>query len=201
MPVPSYRARLVGATQRGRIGRFVAADEVDHFVGTKLVELCMEAAAYFRCCFLQLSPAVFFETSAHRRDDDLAAFQAEADLATRRDTCSVANVLRDCEIGMLWRLRLWLGDPPPWDQWPMAVQRPRSMGSTLFSTSWSAEAALLCACGGCCRHCCARGCARAGVYGWEARLEGLSAAGFARASRPEVHRRRGHIHRLGGTSS
>jgi hypothetical protein len=68
-----------------------------------LPELCIEAAAHFRCCFPQLSPAIFFEASAHRRDDDLAAFQAEANLATRRDACRVANVLRDCEVGMLSR--------------------------------------------------------------------------------------------------
>ena len=52
--VPSCLARLVRATKRGSIGRFVAANEVHHFVGTELSELCIEAAACFRCCFHQL---------------------------------------------------------------------------------------------------------------------------------------------------
>ena len=63
--------------------------------------------AHTRGCGTQLEPVVFSNAGSHRRDDDLAPFQAERDFAAGSHAGGLANVLRDGDLALLGDVHGW----------------------------------------------------------------------------------------------
>lgn len=81
-------------------GRLIAADEAHDFVSADLPELRTQTAAHARGGSPQLGLAIVLDAGADGRDDDLAAFEAEGDLAARGDARRQADVFRDGDLSL-----------------------------------------------------------------------------------------------------
>nr|WP_234413913.1 hypothetical protein [Ideonella sp. A 288] len=99
--LPSQLLRLATAMALGSRGGSIAAQKIHDLVGTELPELRLQAAPDTRRRGTQHRAPVLLHRCSHRCDDDPAALQAEGDLAARRNTGRITDVLGDRDLALL----------------------------------------------------------------------------------------------------